>query len=207
MSGDDWYRHNDWSPGIEAAFFAKLARARDKAQYLRIQASTLAQSHPRVTLDLLRRYFELGEHFDIAQAWCDKAAAQTALGDIAGAIESYEAALKREETYPNLLTHAFLLLPLLIVRKKLRARYAQAQELLEKHRHRLLFPVDVFHWNGALAIVLDESGQRENAAEAANAALKAADATRSGFRRHPHVGLVRSADFDLLKRIKKIARR
>src|SRR5215470_12892300 len=79
---------------------------------------------------------------------------------------------RARETKPNLLTHAFLLLPLLIVRKKLRARYAQAQELLDKHRSRLLFPVDVFHWNGALAIVLDESGQRENAAEAANAALK-----------------------------------
>jgi tetratricopeptide (TPR) repeat protein len=205
MSGDDWFRHSDWSPEIEAAFFAKLARARDKAQYLRIQAGTLAQSHPRVTLDLLRRYFELGEDFDIAQAWCDKAAAQIALGDIAGAIESYEAGLKREETYPNLQTHAFLLLPLLIVRKNLRARYAQAQELLEKHRNRVLFPVDVFHWNGVLAIVLDESGQREDAADAANAALKAADATRSGFSRHPNVGLVRSTDFDLLKRIKKIA--
>ena len=192
---------------FRSAFFAKLARARDKAQYLRIQASTLTQSHPQVTLDLLRRYFELGEHFDIAQAWCDKAAAQIALGDIAGAIDSYEAALKREETHPNLLTHAFLLLPLLIVRKNLRARYAQAQELLEKHRHRLLFPVDVFHWNGVLAIVLHESGQRENAADAANAALKAAGATRSGFSRHPKVGLVRSTDLDLLARIKKIAKR
>jgi hypothetical protein len=32
----------DWDAAIEAAFFAKLGRAKDRGQYLRIQAGILA---------------------------------------------------------------------------------------------------------------------------------------------------------------------
>lgn len=206
MSQEDWFRHTDWSPAIETAFFAKLKRARNKSQYLRIQASTIAQSHPLIALALLQRYFDLGEHFDVAQAHCDRATAQIALHNIAGAVESYEAALEREASFPQLQTNAYISLPVLIVRERLEGRYPQALDLLERHRDRLIFPVDVFRWNSVLAIVLAEAGKREEAATAANAALQAASLKRSIFSRHPNVGLVGPSDSDLLERIKRIAK-
>jgi len=46
---DDWFRNTTWDDAIERAFDEKLRRARMKEQYLRIQASTLARSHPEVT--------------------------------------------------------------------------------------------------------------------------------------------------------------
>jgi tetratricopeptide (TPR) repeat protein len=206
MGRDDWFRNQDWSPDIEAAFFAKLARARRKAQHLRIQAGTIAQSHPRVALDLLDQYLALGEDFDIAAAHYDRATAKRALGDVAGAIDALEAALDREEAFPKLKTGAYIALPVLIVRERLTQRYNQALALLEKHRERVMFPVDFFHWNAVLAIVLSELGVREKAAEAARAAIEAAGLRHSGFRYHSHLGLVGDEDADLIKRVEMIAR-
>ncbi len=96
MSHGDWFRNTSWDPEIENAFFKKLARARDKCQYLRIQASTLASRCPEVALRLLDKYFALGEHFDIAQAHVDRATAFLHLNQLDSAILAYEAALARE---------------------------------------------------------------------------------------------------------------
>jgi hypothetical protein len=40
----EWYRNACWSPANRELFFAKLARARDKAQYAAIQAAYLVES-------------------------------------------------------------------------------------------------------------------------------------------------------------------
>src|SRR5471030_1529246 len=42
----EWFRQTEWNDSAERAFEEKLGRARRKAQYLRIQACTLAQSEP-----------------------------------------------------------------------------------------------------------------------------------------------------------------
>jgi tetratricopeptide (TPR) repeat protein len=190
MARDDWFRHTDWNSEIEAEFFAKLSRARDKKQYLRIQASTIAARRPEVALRLLDEYFALGEHFDQAQAHADRASAYLALGEIEHAISALEAALARETEYPRFLTNAYLDLPFLIASHQIEPRYSQALELLERHRARLTFPVEHFRWHAAYALILLAQGQTASARENARLALAAAAKDHSGFRYHPSVGIV-----------------
>ncbi len=125
----DWFRNIIWNESVERAFDEKLRRAKRKEQYLRIQACTLARSHPEVALKLLDRYFELPDDFDHAQAHVDRATALVALGRVNDAIAAYEAALGREAAFPNLQTEAYLELPFLIATRGIREQYDRALEL------------------------------------------------------------------------------
>lgn len=100
--GADWFRNTTWNDTIERTFDEKLGRARKRDQYLRIQACTLAHSHPEVALRLLDRYFALNDDFDHAQAHVDRATALLSLGRVDEALAAYEAALARESAFPNL---------------------------------------------------------------------------------------------------------
>jgi tetratricopeptide (TPR) repeat protein len=202
----DWFRNSDWNSGIEAAFFAKLGRARDKGQPSRIQAYTLAQSHPRVALRLLDQFFALGDRFDTAQAHVDRARALLGLNDAEGAIEAYEAALSAEARRPNVVTTASLDLPLLIATRKDRIRYSRALEVLEtKGALRLSFPADYFCWHAACALIVADLGRSAEARKHAQIALDAAARKNSGFRNHPRVGLVADAHKDLRRELARIA--
>jgi len=207
MGRHDWYRNADWNHKIESAFFAKLKRARDKSQYLRIQASTLANEHPRVALRLLDEYFKLSDNFDMAQAYVDTATAFLALDQPYDAIESFEAALAREAEHPGMQTQAYLDLPYLIVDKEMRDKYIRATELLDLHKDRIMFPVDRYKWNAAKAIIISSHSDDSEAKPFAQAALDATDETKSGFRYHPRIGLVRSRNqiSKIHKKLKRIA--
>ena len=198
---NDWFRNTDWNETIAAAFEEKLKRARDKKQYLRIQACTLASGHPRIALVLLERYFALGEHFDHAQAHVDRATAHLALGDIDAAIQSFEAALAREAAFPNVQTVAHLELPYLIALNGTAGRFEQAMDMLSASKDRLMFPVERFKHHAARAIILATS-DRAAARIEAKAALEAASADHSGFRYHPSVGLVSEMHADALSRLR-----
>ncbi|AWF82282.1 hypothetical protein BTJ40_16410 [Microbulbifer sp. A4B17] len=190
MSSQEWYRNEEWSEEIESKFFEKLKRARRKEQYLRIQACTIASTEPDVALSLLEQYFELSDDFNHAQAYCDMATAYIAKYDIESAINFYGKALERESAFPHLKTDAYILYPLLIVEKKLTNLYQSANEVLDEHQERLMFPVDHFRWHAAKAIISAESGENEQAANHAAQAFDAAQIKKSGFRFHQNLGLV-----------------
>ena len=190
MSDEDWYRNKEWNEEIERNFFAKLKRARRKEQYLRIQASTLAKKHPNVALLLLEQYFSLKDDFDNAQAFCDMATAYLAKGEVENAVDSYSKALAREAEFPNLKTDAYILYPLTIVENKLQNQYQSANEVLDKHKERLMFPIDHFRWHAAKAMILLSLGDKQLASDHAVAALDAAQIKKSGFRYHQKLGIV-----------------
>jgi tetratricopeptide (TPR) repeat protein len=199
MTDDSWYRNPDWNSSVEAAFFAKLGRAKsNKAQYLRIQASSLARSRPKIALQLLDQYFSLGDHFDVAQAHVDAAAAFLSLGEKERAIEAYEAALSVEERRPNVRTQAYLELPLLIAAHKVGTHYSRALDILQQGRPRLVFWVDYFRWHAAHALISRALGSPIEARRHAEEALDAASKESSGFRYHPTVGLV-GGSYDSLR--------
>lgn len=206
MGRDDWYRNKDWNPEIEAQFLARLKRARDKAQYLRIQACTLARSHPKTALMLLEQYFGSGDHFDRAQAYVDQAAAFLALGEIEKAFAAYELALAREQEYPNLLTQAYLEFPFLIATTGQSDKYERAIEILNQSRSRPMFPADRFKWHAAHALIFAAAEDASAARQHARAALNDATAGHSGFRYHPSLGLVGSKHLDLRERLAELAR-
>lgn len=186
----DWFRNTTWDAAIEQAFDEKLRHARRKEQYLRIQACTLARSHPEVALQLLDRYFGLHDDFDHAQAHVDRATALLTLGRVDEALGAYEAALAREAVFPNLQTHAYLDLPYIVATRGVRERYTRALELLRLHESRLTFPVDRFRWHAAQALIATATGEAETVRSHATRALEAASRDNSGFRYHPSVGLV-----------------
>jgi tetratricopeptide (TPR) repeat protein len=201
----DWFRNSTWDNSIEEAFEERLRGSRRKEQYLRIQASTLADSHPEMALKLLARYFELPDDFDHAQAHVDCAKALLALGLVEDAISSYEAALAREAVFPKLRTQAFLDLPYLVATSAIHGRYDYALSLLDEHESRLMFPVDRFRWYASRALILDSGQESERAQLHARQALEAVAEMRSGFKHHPSVGLVTEKYEAVTRRLEAIA--
>jgi tetratricopeptide (TPR) repeat protein len=205
VAHDDWFRNAEWNSDIEAAFFAKLKRARDKSQYLRVQACTLASTHPRIALRLLDQYFALGDNFDAAQAHVDRATAFLSLGQVEDALASYEAALSVEAKKPNYQTQASLDLPFVIACQGIVARYEQALDLLDRHQPKLSFPVEYFRWHTSRALISGAVGVTAEAKAQARLALAAAEKDHSGFRYHPSVGLVGESYQQIRQRLASLA--
>ena len=198
------WRNTAWNEEVEAIFFRKLGRARNKSWYLCNQSRALASSYPEVALRLLDQYFSLGGDLDQAAAHFYRARAHIALGDVHAAILSFEAALAREEAFPNFQTWAFLELPVLIAMERRQELYDRAIEILRSRKSRLTFPVQHYKWHGALALILHEQGWATEARNAAKQALAAAEMTHSGYQYHPNVGLVGATTDGFGIRLRKI---
>ncbi len=205
MADPHWYRNTTWTPEIAARFEQKLHRARDKADYLRIQAIYLTRAYPKVALELVDRYLAIPNQRQQALGHCTRAEALETLGRLDDAVTAYEAALARESECPNWQTNAYLELPTLIVQHEMVRHYGRAAEVLTANFDKLAFPVSLFQWHAAYSLVLEFKGDISAARAHARAALDAAAADHAGIERHPRLGLVGKRQTGLLSRIKHIA--
>jgi len=208
VARDDWFRNRSWDSEREAAFRAKLARARSsRPQYLRIQASYLTKTFPEAALRLIDDYFETGDEFDVPNALCARAEACLALARKAEAVAAYKQALQWEEAHPRHISTARIDLPKLVAADRLSNEYDYALDILATRFSPMdhQFPATRYVWNGSCALIAYEQGRVGEAKEFAEQAICAAMETESPFRYHRTVGLVDDTSDDFGRRIKRIA--
>ncbi|QNM81803.1 hypothetical protein H8M03_06950 [Sphingomonas sabuli] len=104
----EWFRNTNWDDDIEIAFEARLGRARQKAEYLNIQAYTLLATHPEVAANLCRRVLSLNDPYQTARAGLYLGTALAAQGEFDGAITALEGAIEAERREPMHRTAAHL---------------------------------------------------------------------------------------------------
>lgn len=211
MGVNDWFRRTTWSKADEAEFFSRLARSRtryNKAQYLRIQASHLADTaverNLRSAIDLLN--IVLAEYEDQrhekAVSLALRAGCRAGLGEYEAAITDYRGALAAQHAYPQTLTPAHAAFAELVVTLERRDLYSEVLTALAEFGHIDVFPKDIYRSQEARAFIAAESGDKAKAREHAERALVAAAATDSGFRFHKKLGLVGSVSPERLERLR-----
>lgn len=194
----EWFRNTDWNEEIEAAFDARVGRARDKAQYLNIQAHTLLATHPEVAAKLCRRVVALNDPSQTARGWLYLGTALAAQGDFDGAISSLESAIEAEQRDPIHRTAAHLDQALLIALAERDDLYDIALERLNSERD---LPFSEQPLNALIALALMGSERGENVVHAAALALEAlADTEAYDFGLPPYLSII-----DLKSRLRSVA--
>lgn len=208
----DWFRFETWTDDDAREFRARLARARpyNRAQYLRIQAYTLANAdpplhRPAIALldELLRDY---PTPFEFSQTYVQMGQSLMALGDETGAIEAYERGIAALRSFPHRRTEAPILLALHIAEHGQSDRFEEARALLDEFKEGTeFFPVSRFERHACRALIHAARGETNEAVFQARAAIAESDLCHSGLSRHPTVGIVGHRYSHLVARIRQIA--
>lgn len=207
----DWFRKTTWSLDDERAFLSRLARSRSlfhKAQYLRIQALTLADTGDetlvRNSLRLLQRLFtEFPEPSQLASSHLQAAQCHEQLGELEQAVDHFRLALMAQTHYPNLDPGTALEFPWFIIVHQFAALYDEALNTLEAAS--IAFPVQLFKAAAVRAVVAESRLDYGTASRHARQALEAAALNESAFRFHRDVGLVGSAFKPMVERLSALA--
>jgi hypothetical protein len=95
---------------------------------------------------------------------------------------------------------------MLVVREDRTDLYAEVLSVFEElvTENDIIFPVQKYKYYTAFALIADFFGHDEQARACAMRAIKAAD-MKSGFKRHPRVGLVEKPDKNMMKRLGRLS--
>lgn len=205
----EWYRRSVWSSEDAKEFDNKLMRAQagNRPQYLRIQAVHLAEaSLDAPALQLLERMLvEYPDDHFIALAHSQRADILLRLEKIEEAIVAYRQAMEAQRAKPNVHTNAYLEFAWLVANTNRVSLFDEALNMLEEFGGDEAFPVLIFKYFGALAIIQATNGNLSAASGHAKKALAAMKEKESGFRNHPNIGLVRDVEPNILDRLNNIA--
>lgn len=208
---DEWFRSPSWREQDRHLFETKLSRARkrDRAQYLRIKALSLAESanneNRAAAGELYERLFT--EHSDdelqVAMAHADKARWHRERGEHAEAARHYRRAVALEDTLTNLDSGADLDLAELLV--ELKQDLDEAEAMLDRAAAKdMPFTSQRWRWLVTDARLAASVGQRDRSAASARAALELLDDEAPDFSRHPGLGHL-EADHGTVREIQRLA--
>lgn len=212
MTKEEWFRRTAWLESDASAFFSRLAQSRSafhKAQYLRIQAHSLAETRQeslvRIALELLQRVFaEFPDPSQLATAHLQAAQCHEQLGNRHEAVAQFRHALDAQSRFPNLDSGTALAFSWFIVEHRLSAHYDEALQVLEAAH--LAFPVELFKAATVRAFVAHSRGDLHAASRYAIEALTAAGLPQSPFRYHRSLGLVAGKRYEqVIVRLRKLA--
>lgn len=210
----EWFRRSSWSDHDREEFYARLKRSRSagkKAQYLRIQASYLAQAgYHSAAIELLDQMIAMyPERTQLAQAHVQKAESLAKLGRVDGAIQEFREALQAERDIPNVRTNAWLDYAWFVVKLELAGFYDEVSRVLMEFRDErgIKLPALEYRYAAVQALLAEACGEMESAQDYANRAFAEAAKSHSGLRNHPNVGLVGSEDSVFKDRLRALAGR
>ena len=184
----EWYRNTDWNEEIEAAFFEKLTRARSQRdQYLVIQALTLSESYPEVTLRLVDHYFETRtDDFHDGRARLAGSQARFALGGYEEALDDYLDSLDNKHTEKGMHVASPIKFAFLAARYRSEKHYLRALDMLHDLGAVAAAAPDVeFMYSVAYALILYETGK--DPAGAVALANRALDCGQALLDHHPDI--------------------
>ena len=194
MTSKDWFRKKTWGEADREDFFARLNKAKQKSQYLRIQSAELKQvGLYEPALELIDRLIlDHPDSIDIPIGYLIRAGCISSIKGDDEAIEAYELAVKTDREYSNIETKALLDFAFYIVEIQRKDLYQRALSLFDEFGYEkpLMFPIELYRHNGIRAIILNEFGNIDESKRLADAALEQAHQETSGFRYHPRLGLV-----------------
>lgn len=194
----EWFRRSTWTEQDREEFNARLKRSRGdfhKAQYLRIQAVHLAEAglHAAAIELLDRLLVEFpGDSTQLATAHLQKAKALASLAKSDEVVEEFRAAVQAERDKPNIKTRASTHYAWFVLEHQRANLYDEALQLLTEFRDTQdpTFPVILYAYFAAMAVLTAHKGDTERARDFARRAILEAERTDSGFRHHRKLGLV-----------------
>jgi len=212
MSKTEWFRRSTWTDQDRQEFNARLARSRassSKSQYLRIQASHLADAGLHAAaIELLDRLLaDYPEKIEIASAHLQKANSLRILGQTGLVIDEFRAALHAERDFPNVKTGTWLDFGWFVVEHQRADLYDEVLEIFKEFRDEsdLKFPATEYRYWGVQAVIAAAQANPVAAREFAQRALGEASKTHSGLRYHANLGLVGSQPAWLEKKLQALA--
>lgn len=93
----------------------------------------------------------------------------------------FRKALQAERDFPNVRTQAFLHFSKLVARHRKREFYGEVARLLHERESEIVFPIDRYYSEAALAMIAEDQGDLAEACRHACMALEAGQRQHSGF--------------------------
>jgi tetratricopeptide (TPR) repeat protein len=206
---DDWFRKACLTTDEIANFETRLNRSRSsRHEYMRIQAGALelAGQYNRAIELIERIELEDADHFALSLLYQSKASCYRKLRQNDLAIHWYKAALDRERAQPTVITSASTDFPFWVATERLKSQYDDALSvLISRIDPQGLFPIILFKQYAAMALILADLGNIEEAKPSARAALLHAERTHSNATKHRWMGLVGGGYVHVHYKLRRIA--